>query len=217
MANIQHDPDDTSQRLSARDQIISPSSNITAAVSASTSLGDPSVPITATIATSELRHRHMMMPTTRSISEPASPLHSKSDEFYECNICFDTATHPVLTLCGHLFCWTCLAQWLNAQARNPTCPVCKAGCGEDKVIPVYGRGRDEKDPRKDPAIPSRPAGQRPPALRDPGYSTSFFNRPFRGFYRQHGNAGMSLSPTAGLFPFPFGIGMVSQKVRAQVK
>lgn len=43
--------------------------------------------------------------------------------------------------------WSCLAQWLNAQSRNPTCPVCKAGCGKDKVIPIYGRGKEEKDPR----------------------------------------------------------------------
>lgn len=46
-----------------------------------------------------------------------------------------------------LISWTCLAQWLNAQSRNPTCPVCKAGCGKDKVIPIYGRGKEEKDPR----------------------------------------------------------------------
>ncbi|KAJ2746549.1 V-ATPase V1 sector subunit E [Coemansia sp. BCRC 34301] len=80
------------------------------------------------------------------------------DEF-SCNICFDTATDPVLTICGHLFCWSCLVQWLE---RSATCPVCKAGCDKDKVIPVYGRGREEKDPRLNPNLPNRPAGQRPP-------------------------------------------------------
>jgi E3 ubiquitin-protein ligase RNF5 len=45
------------------------------------------------------------------------------------------------------FSWKCLAQWLNLQSRNPTCPVCKAGSGNDKVIPVYGRGEEEADPR----------------------------------------------------------------------
>ncbi|KAJ2490417.1 hypothetical protein IWW37_003158 [Coemansia sp. RSA 2050] len=80
------------------------------------------------------------------------------DEF-SCNICFDTATDLVLTICGHLFCWSCLVQWLE---RSATCPVCKAGCDRDKVIPVYGRGREEKDPRHNPNLPNRPAGQRPP-------------------------------------------------------
>ncbi|KAJ2846070.1 hypothetical protein IWW36_004520 [Coemansia brasiliensis] len=81
-----------------------------------------------------------------------------NDEF-SCNICFDTATDPVLTLCGHLFCWSCLVQWLE---RSATCPVCKAGCDKEKVIPVYGRGKEEKDPRQTPTIPNRPQGQRPP-------------------------------------------------------
>jgi len=24
---------------------------------------------------------------------------------YECNICLETAVEPVVTFCGHLFCW----------------------------------------------------------------------------------------------------------------
>ncbi|KAJ2078130.1 hypothetical protein H4R24_004684 [Coemansia sp. RSA 988] len=78
---------------------------------------------------------------------------------FSCNICFDTAMEPVLTICGHLFCWSCMVQWLE---RSATCPVCKAGCDKEKVIPVYGRGKEEKDPRMNPNMPMRPAGQRPP-------------------------------------------------------
>ncbi|KAJ1980009.1 hypothetical protein H4R35_001295 [Dimargaris xerosporica] len=81
---------------------------------------------------------------------------------FSCNICFDTAASPVLTVCGHLYCWPCLHQWLESQAQNPLCPVCKAGCDRDKVIPVYGRGKERKDPRlEDTSLPNRPAGQRP--------------------------------------------------------
>ncbi|KAJ1721716.1 hypothetical protein LPJ53_003786 [Coemansia erecta] len=53
----------------------------------------------------------------------------------------------------------CLIQWLE---RSATCPVCKAGCDKDKVIPVYGRGKEELDPRLNSNIPNRPAGHRPP-------------------------------------------------------
>ncbi|KAJ1731935.1 hypothetical protein LPJ61_002289, partial [Coemansia biformis] len=92
-----------------------------------------------------------------------------SDEF-SCNICFDTSTDPVLTLCGHLFCWSCLVQWLE---RSATCPVCKAGCDKEKVIPVYGRGKEEKDPRLNANMPNRPAGRRPPAP-PPRQANQFF-------------------------------------------
>ncbi|KAI9307485.1 hypothetical protein BJ944DRAFT_157953 [Cunninghamella echinulata] len=133
-------------------------------------------------------------------SQPKSSHTSSDGGFYECNICFDTATHPVLTLCGHLFCWSCLAQWLNAQSRNPTCPVCKAGCGKDKVIPIYGRGREEKDPRTDPSIPTRPAGQRPPPLRDPNRPyTSIFGQGIRGNNYNYNSTFTSAS--IGIFPF----------------
>ncbi|KAI8143315.1 hypothetical protein BJV82DRAFT_612309 [Fennellomyces sp. T-0311] len=151
----------------------------------------------------ELRRRHAGKSPEQESSSGTTRTESNGGGFYECNICFDTATHPVLTLCGHLFCWSCLAQWLNAQSRNPTCPVCKAGCGKDKVIPVYGRGREEKDPRNDPSIPTRPAGQRPPPLRDPNTpGTSFFGQPFRGAMY---NAGSNVAISAGIGLFPLGI------------
>ncbi|CAO3600150.1 unnamed protein product [Absidia cylindrospora] len=101
------------------------------------------------------------------------------------------------------------AQWLNTQSRNPICPVCKAGCGKDKVIPVYGRGRQQKDPRDDPSIPTRPAGQRPPPLQDP-------NRPRTSFFGQNNWGSTSttynshnVSFSGGIGFFPFGISFVS--------
>lgn len=27
---------------------------------------------------------------------------------FECNICYDLAQSPVVTMCGHLYCWPCL-------------------------------------------------------------------------------------------------------------
>ncbi|CAO3592560.1 unnamed protein product [Absidia cylindrospora] len=101
-----------------------------------------------------------------------------SNGFYNCNICFDTAIYPVLTVCGHLFCWVCLSRWIDQQKMNPTCPMCKAGCPKDKIIPVYGRGQEEIDPRCDATIPSRPTGRRPEALRDPNVAGNSFFYPF---------------------------------------
>ncbi|KAI9006699.1 hypothetical protein CLU79DRAFT_779509 [Phycomyces nitens] len=165
-----------------------------------------------TPATNELRRRNVGSVAEESTADQASRTNEEAEDnmngggFYECNICFDTATHPVLTLCGHLFCWSCLGQWLNQQSRNPTCPVCKAGCDREKVIPIYGRGKEEKDPRNDPSIPTRPSGQRPPPLRDPNLpSHSFFGQPLRGRTFNTGN--VTIAADVGLFPFGMAFNM----------
>ncbi|KAI5696901.1 hypothetical protein M8J75_002018 [Diaphorina citri] len=80
-------------------------------------------------------------------------------QIYDCNICLDTAKDAVISMCGHLFCWPCLHQWLETCPNRQTCPVCKAAIDKDKVIPVYGRGGSSKtDPRD--KVPPRPQGQR---------------------------------------------------------
>jgi len=62
-----------------------------------------------------------------------------------CNICLDiTDKEPVVTQCGHLYCWTCLYRWLNTN--HTTCPVCKAGITQENVIPLFIRG-ENNDPR----------------------------------------------------------------------
>ncbi|KAI8339112.1 hypothetical protein BC941DRAFT_422115 [Chlamydoabsidia padenii] len=153
------------------------------------------IPSTTTSDTNEkpntcsfLRRRHCET-TTQSAPEhdkkqqvtsnPFNDLSYTNKGFYDCNICFDTAIYPVLTVCGHLFCWVCLSRWLDQQTINPTCPMCKAGCPQDKIIPVYGRGREEVDPRCDASIPSRPSGQRPEPLHNPNIAGSSFFHPFR--------------------------------------
>ncbi|XP_024182697.1 LON peptidase N-terminal domain and RING finger protein 3 isoform X2 [Rosa chinensis] len=50
---------------------------------------------------------------------------------FDCNICSDFAHEPVVTLCGHLYCWPCIYKWLHVQSASlasdecPQCPVCK--------------------------------------------------------------------------------------------
>lgn len=43
-----------------------------------------------------------------------------------CNICFGALCDPVSSTCGHLFCSSCLNQWIQAQLlQQATCPVCR--------------------------------------------------------------------------------------------
>ena len=32
----------------------------------------------------------------------------KGDTMFECCICLETSKDPVVTTCGHLFCWACI-------------------------------------------------------------------------------------------------------------
>jgi len=84
---------------------------------------------------------------------------SLDGSLYDCNICLDTAHNAVVSMCGHLFCWPCLHQWLLTKPNRKLCPVCKSAVDRDKVIPLYGRnGTRKQDPRD--GIPPRPAGHR---------------------------------------------------------
>lgn len=123
---------------------------------------------------------------------------------YECNICYDVASEPVVTLCGHLYCWPCLYRWMQVQSACKVCPVCKAGIEEGKVIPIYGRGGPQEDPRgkqrtasKDhhhgnsDDVPRRPAGQRVAPTN-------------RNAAAQH-TGNVNLQPGLGIIPMLFGL------------
>lgn len=88
-----------------------------------------------------------------------------SDARFTCNICFDAVTEPVVTQCGHLYCWPCLFRWL-APGMKPqervslgmqpiyvpldeskrVCPVCKSQCSVPTVVPIYVKTDNEEGP-----------------------------------------------------------------------
>lgn len=51
-----------------------------------------------------------------------------------CPICLCQWTSPVSTLCGHIFCKSCIAQWVKV---TKSCPVCKAGAAKLKTHPIF--------------------------------------------------------------------------------
>lgn len=92
---------------------------------------------------------------------------------FECNICLDLAHDPVVTFCGHLYCWPCIYKWIHLQStpsenlpqRHPQCPVCKADVSQRTMVPLYGRGQvtktsEDEVPSNGIVIPERPPGSR---------------------------------------------------------
>ncbi|XP_004488451.1 uncharacterized protein [Cicer arietinum] len=65
----------------------------------------------------------------------------RTRHFFDCNICFEKANEPVLTCCGHLFCWECFYNLSYAYSNAKECPVCEGEVVETDIIPVYGNGR----------------------------------------------------------------------------
>lgn len=90
---------------------------------------------------------------------------SESDTLsrFECNICSRLAQEPIITLCGHLYCWPCIYKWLSKWNSDSNCWVCKAVIEENKLIPLYGKGitcssHDDSDSRSRAVVPAVIAG-----------------------------------------------------------
>ena len=83
---------------------------------------------------------------------------------FECYICFNPATQPVLTKCGHLYCWPCLYKWARTAK---TCPVCRAIVNQYNIICLQTpRSKEEGSAAKadeNSGIPPRPKHS-PPAF-----------------------------------------------------
>lgn len=92
---------------------------------------------------------------------------------FDCNICLDFVHDPVVTFCGHLYCWPCIYKWIHYQSvsaekldqQEPQCPVCKAVVSKETLVPLYGRGQttkhsEAKAPHPGLVIPQRPSTPR---------------------------------------------------------
>ncbi|KAI7732540.1 hypothetical protein M8C21_024146 [Ambrosia artemisiifolia] len=87
--------------------------------------------------------------------------------FFDCNICLDMASDPVVTYCGHLFCWPCLYRWLHVHSDVKECPICKGEMTMKTVTPIYGRGNPTRVVEEDSSlkIPNRPQAKRVESFR----------------------------------------------------
>ncbi|MFS7903733.1 putative transcription factor C2H2 family [Helianthus anomalus] len=129
-------------------------------------------------------HRHIPVPTV-AVNPPLGVAASgaaadndekvqeaiKTDEngdegsFFDCNICLDLASEPVVTCCGHLFCWPCIYRWLFLHSHAKQCPICKGEVTMKTITPIYSRSNVPHvtkviDPNSSYKIPSRPPAHR---------------------------------------------------------
>ena len=97
--------------------------------------------------------------SSSSSNSSSSSSSSSSENPWSCSICLsDSPTEPVVTPCGHLYCWPCIFKWLESD--RDTCPDCKAGITKARLVPIYSRGGGRQRPSADSSVPPRPAQPR---------------------------------------------------------
>jgi E3 ubiquitin-protein ligase RNF5 len=118
--------------------------------------------------------------------------HKQSNSSYECSICLDVAKEPVVTKCGHLFCWPCIYSW--HQQKNK-CPNCNNVIGKNDFIPIYNKDQNINNTNRF-KIPERPKAERNPNeegssnqnnFSNVNFGMGFFGFPFFGFQFNLGN------------------------------
>ncbi|XP_026813648.1 peroxisome biogenesis factor 10-like [Rhopalosiphum maidis] len=57
------------------------------------------------------------------------PLNSSS----KCSLCLEPRQKTSLSFCGHLFCWSCIHEWLQT---NDFCPICRKALNPRMVVPL---------------------------------------------------------------------------------
>ncbi|KAK3684462.1 peroxisome biogenesis factor 10 [Vermiconidia calcicola] len=53
----------------------------------------------------------------------------------KCTLCLEPMKDPSVTTCGHVFCWSCVTDWLREQ---PMCPLCRQSALVQHVLPLRG-------------------------------------------------------------------------------
>ena len=67
--------------------------------------------------------------------ESVMPWIGPSPQQRKCTLCLEPMRDPAATTCGHVFCWSCVTEWLREQ---PMCPLCRQSARAQHCLPLRG-------------------------------------------------------------------------------
>ena len=59
-----------------------------------------------------------------------------------CPLCNKPLHTPVVSECGHIYCWPCICKHLQ---ESNTCPICDKVLNKENLIPIYGQTDESKE------------------------------------------------------------------------
>lgn len=59
----------------------------------------------------------------------------RGKQLRRCTLCLEEMKDPSVTTCGHVFCWTCVGDWIR---EKPECPLCRQAILGQHVLPLRG-------------------------------------------------------------------------------
>ncbi|KAI2635341.1 Pex12 amino terminal region-domain-containing protein [Xylaria nigripes] len=57
----------------------------------------------------------------------------KGSQQRKCTLCLEELKDPAATQCGHVFCWSCIGDWVR---EKPECPLCRRAALVQHILPL---------------------------------------------------------------------------------